>query len=115
MKKSVIATYIVSAVLIVLSFVLVALSVMNAYTVETYRIGRMVYTASSYVYTGTARILNALSVMSFILGIAGIIVATLVQIFTPAKTKSEENTVHETTYEECRECDASLPEGGSEN
>ena len=33
MKKSVIATYIVSAVLIVLSFVLVALSVMNAYTV----------------------------------------------------------------------------------
>ena len=102
MKKSVIATYIVSAVLIVLSFVLVALSVMNAYTVETYRIGRMVYTASSYVYTGTARILNAFSVMSFILGIAGIIVATLVQIFTPAKTKTEENTVHETTYEECR-------------
>ena len=115
MKKSVIATYIVSAVLIVLSFVLVALSVMNAYTVETYRIGRMVYTASSYVYTGTARILNAFSVMSFILGIAGIIVATLVQIFTPAKTKTEENTVHETTYEECRECDASLPEGDSEN
>ncbi|MGN0907354.1 MAG: hypothetical protein ACI4NM_09405 [Bullifex sp.] len=115
MKKSVIVTYIVSALLIVLSFVLVALAVSSAYTVETYRVGRMVYTSSSYVYGSTARILDVFSRMSFFLGVAGVITATVVQVFGPEKKKTSEDPHCDVKYEECHECDASLPDTGAEN
>lgn len=110
MKKSVTVTYIVSAILIVLSFVLVALAVKSAYTVETYRVGRMVYTSSSYVYDSTARLLDIFSRMSFVLGIIGVITATLVHLFSPKAENPCEKKAEDVSYEECHDCDAALPE-----
>lgn len=103
-------TYIVSAILIVLSFVLVVLAVRSAYTVETFRVGRMVYTSSSYVYGSTARLLDIFSRMSFLLGIVGVITATVVQVFSPKAEKPCEKKDEGVKYEECHDCDAALPE-----
>ena len=49
MKKSILISYIISAILIVLSFVLIGFSIYAAYTTQTYRIGNMLYTSTTLI------------------------------------------------------------------
>ena len=83
MKKSILISYIISAILIVLSFVLIGFSIYAAYTTQTYRIGNM----------------------SFILGLVGIVASTIALVTSNKNQKVEEKKEYYGEYVKCDECD----------
>ncbi len=92
MKKSTLVTLIVSILLIVLGFVLVALGISSSYDSFEYRVGRAVYFQTSYVsYTLEGKLLTSFGQMSFILGIAGIFLFAFLAIKNPGERRAKAN------------------------
>lgn len=90
MKKSTLVTLIVSILLIVLGFVLVALGISSSYDSFEYRVGRAVYFQTSYVsYTLEGKLLTSFGQMSFILGIAGIFLFAFLAIKNPGVRRTK--------------------------
>ncbi len=111
MKKSVLITYIISAILIVLSFVLVFFAIRTSYTTQSYRLGYMVYTSTVMVRNQTSVLLDTFSKMSFFLGVVGVIVATICQVTTHKScdcSEKEKETI--SGYTVCDECDCEAKE-----
>ena len=105
MKKSVLITYIISAILIVLSFVLVFFAIRTSYTTQSYRLGHMVYTSTVMVSNQTSVLLYTFSKMSFFLGVVGVIVATICQVTNHKSCNCDEKEKETISgYIVCDEC-----------
>lgn len=105
MKKSILISYIISALLIVLSFVLIGFSIYEAYTTETYRIGHIVYTSTTLVQNKTSILLKTFGNMSFILGLVGIVASTICLVTSNNKEKRDDKKEYYGQYAKCDECD----------
>ena len=107
MKKSILISYIISALLIVLSFVLIGLSIYEAYTTETYRIGNVIYTSTTLVQNKSSVLLKTFGNMSFILGLVGVIASTICLVTSNKNSKVDDKKEYYGQYVKCDECDGS--------
>ena len=105
MKKSILMSYIISAILIVLSFVLIGFSIYAAYTTQTYRIGNMLYTSTTLIQNRSSVLLRTFGNMSFILGLVGIVASTIALVTSNKNQKVEEKKEYYGEYVKCDECD----------
>ena len=105
MKKSILISYIISAILIVLSFVLIGFSIYAAYTTHTYRIGNMLYTSTTLIQNRSSVLLRTFGNMSFILGLVGIVASTIALVTSNKNQKVEEKKEYYGEYVKCDECD----------
>ena len=105
MKKSILISYIISAILIVLSFVLIGFSIQAAYRTHTYRIGKMLYTSTTLIQNRSSVLLRTFGNMSFILGLVGIVASTIALVTSNKNQKVEEKKESYGEYVKCDECD----------
>lgn len=107
MKKSILVSFIISTLLIVLSFILIGFSIYEAYSTETYRIGNIVYTSTSLVQNKTSVLLKTFGNMSFVLGLVGIASSTICLVTSNNKGKNDDKKEYYGQYVKCDECDGS--------